>query len=206
MAALVLLLAGPAAAAAAVLGITLESVTALKVLLEDMPDDVATQMCNTFAKDRADETDAPLWEEPGEGVAVAPDDIKAFWDAPDASTSSPGVWRGLYGHTEALLLTPWRMEAGRVHRVARSTGPAYVTGRVRYRGDPVEGAHVRFGCESTMTTTRGRREPGYAIAVAAGHYEVAASAYWPATKRQLTGRRVVLLTPGGPVRPGRHRS
>lgn len=198
---LILLLAGPAAAAAAVLGITPENIAALKLLLEDMPDDVATQMCNTFAKDRADETDEDLWESPGEGVAVSPDDIRAFWDSPDPNSNAE-IWRGLYGRTERLLLTPWRMEPRREHRWERSPGPALVQGEVRYRGSPVEGAHVRLGCETTMTASSSDAPPSYTLALIAGRYEALASAYWPATQQQLAGRVVVDVQPGdqpGPV-------
>jgi hypothetical protein len=198
---ILLLLAGPAAAAAAVLGITVENIAALKLLLEDMPDDVATQMCNTFAKDRADEIDDDLWESPGEGLAVSPDDIRAFWDAPDPNSGAE-VWRGLYGRTERLLLTPWRMEPRREHRWERSDGPALVHGEVRYRGAPVEGAHVRFGCETTMTARSSDGPPGYVLALSAGRYEAVATAYWPSTQQELTGRAVVELQAGdqpGPV-------
>jgi hypothetical protein len=99
LAGILTLLAGPIGAAAALLGITPSNITKLKLLFEDMPDDVATQLCNTFANDRADETNDRLWESPGEGLAVSPDDIKDFWDAPESPSSH--AWHGLlWGHGE----------------------------------------------------------------------------------------------------------
>jgi hypothetical protein len=193
-------LAGPAAAAVALLGLTPENIANLKLLFEDMPDDVATQMCNTFAKDRADETDERLWESPGEGLAVSPDDIRLFWDPP-TSTTRERIWHGLYGHAERLLLTPSRPEPRRVHQWDRSRGPALVTGTVRYRDIEIEGATVRFGCETTMTRKADRRT-GYTLAVSAGRYEAFASAYWPDTNQQLTGRVLVEVEAGdqpGPI-------
>ena len=195
---LLTLIAGPAGAALALLGLTPENLAALKLLLEDMPDDVATQLCNAFAVDRADETDDDLWQNPGEGLAVSPDDIKKFWDAPGPAAGERS-WHGLYGHTERLLLTPWRMEPRRVHRLARSRGPAFVEGRVLYHGQPVLGATVRFGCETTMTWSR---VPSYEFELSAGRYEGEATAYWPASQQKLTGRVLVDIQPGdqpGPI-------
>lgn len=192
---LIALLAGPVAAAAMLLGITPGTITSLKLLVEDMPDDVATQLCNTFSHDRADETDERLWESPGEGLAVSPDDIKNFWDAPDRA-SNRELWHGLYGHSQKMLLTLGRFEPRRIHRLERSKGPAYVRGAVTYRGVPIEGARVRYGCEGAMTTNDANRTPVYQLDLSAGRYEVVATAYWPLTQELLTGRRVVDVVPG----------
>ena len=99
---LLTLIAGPAGGVFALLGLTPKNLAALKLLLEDMPDDVATQLCNTFAADRADETDDDLWQNPGEGIAVSPDDVKKFWDAPGPAAGERS-WHGLYGYAERLL-------------------------------------------------------------------------------------------------------
>lgn len=195
---LIALLSGPVAAAAVFLGVTPETILDLKLLIEDMPDDVATQMCNTFAWDRSDETDEDLWDAPGEGVGVSPDDILHFWDAPEPA-SNREFWHGLYGHSEKLLLTPRRFEPIRIHRWDRSPGPAFVQGRVLYRGEPVEGAEVRFGCEKTMTSVRDLRrfrEPIYQLELSAGHYDAHASVYWTTTQELLAGRLFVEIQPG----------
>ena len=124
---LLTLLAGPTpGTAAALLGLTPGNITALKLLLEDMLDDVATQLCNSFAQDRADETDDRLWETPGDGLAVSPDDIKEFWDPPESPTDH--AWHGLYGISQKMLLTTGRFEPRLLHRLDRSKGPAYVVG------------------------------------------------------------------------------
>ena len=194
------LLAGPIGAAAALLGLTPSNITALKLLFEDMPDDVATQLCNTFAQDRADETDDRLWESPGDGLAVSPDDIKDFWDAPESPTRQ--TWHGLYGVSQKMLLTTGRFEPRLVHRLERSRGPAYVFGTVRYRGEPIAGADVRYGCETVMTRDTGRQHILYQVELSAGRYEVVATAYWPSTQEMLTGRLVVDVVPGdqpGPI-------
>ena len=201
LAGLVTLLSGPVAAAAVFLGVTPSTITALKLLIEDMPDDVATQLCNAFARDRADETDDDLWESPGDGLAVSPDDIKEFWDAPDRA-SNPEWWHGLYGYSEKMLLTDGRLEPKRMHRLDRSKGPAYVQGAVTYRGEPIDGARVRFGCETTMTSRNAHRQTVYQLELSAGRYEAEATAYWPSTQEMLTGRRVVQIEPGdqpGPI-------
>lgn len=192
-------LEGPAELAANLLGIALDNIAALKLLFEDMPDDVATQMCNTFASDRAIETDDDLWRSPGEGVSVSPDDIVRFWDAPNLA-SIDRIWHGLYGHTQRMLLTPKRAEPKRKHRWDRSRGPAFVAGKVHYRGVEIEGARVRFGCETTKTK-RLDHATGYTLAVNAGRYEVVAAAYWPDTQQQLTGRTVVEVVPGDQPNP-----
>jgi hypothetical protein len=195
LAALVTLLAGPAAAAAALLGVNLTTIAKLKLLLEDMPDDVATQMCNAFASDRPDETDDNLWESTGEGLAVSPDDVKKFWDAPDLNDRRE-IWHGLYGYCQKMMLTPGRYGLRRLHRWAHSEGPAFVHGMVTYNGEPVEGARVRFGCETVTTVRHADEQPRYQLDLSAGRYEAVATAYWPSTMEMLTGRRVVAVEPG----------
>jgi hypothetical protein len=199
LAALVTLLAGPAAAAAALLGVTPSTIVALKLAIEDMPDNLATQMCNTFAADRADERNVELWAAPGEGVAVSPDDIKEFWDPPNLASNAER-WHGLYGTTERMLLIHRRHEPRRIHRLERSAGPARVHGRVLYQGQPVAAARVRFGCDTTMTVPD-RTGPAYRLQVPAGRYEAVATAYWPATQELLTGRTLVEVEAGDQAEP-----
>ncbi|MFN0091407.1 MAG: hypothetical protein ACKVWR_14250 [Acidimicrobiales bacterium] len=160
-----------------------------------MPDDVATQMANTFAEDRPDERDEALWAEPGEGVAVSPDDIKSFWDAPDP-TSDIEQWHGLYGAAERMILIPRRQEPRRVHRYERSAGPSLVRGEVRFRGEALAGVRVRLGCQTTMTKPNGDEAPFFELAASAGRYEAQAAIYWPGTQELLRGATLVRLEAG----------
>lgn len=192
---LMALLTGPIGAAATFLGISAENAADLLLLLNDMPDDVATQMCNAFGKDRADETDDDLWEDADEGLAVSPDDIGWFWDAPDRA-SDLELWRGLYGTRERLMLVPRRLEPARVHVYQRSMGPAYLEGVVRYRGRPLAGARVQIACQETMTSSTGRLGPTFALTLPSGRYDAKASLYWPDTTEMLTGSTIVELDPG----------
>ena len=192
---LLTLLSGPIGAAAVLLGITPSNLTALKLLLEDMPEDVATQLCNAFSHDRADETDDDLWKSPGDGLAVSPDDIKDFWDAPESPTGH--AWHGLYGHSKRRCGSPrGASNHKRVHRLDRSNGPAYVFGTETYRGLPVEGAQVRYGCATTKTTKNANRLPVYQLELSAGRYEAVAIAYWPTTDEMLMSRHIVEVASG----------
>lgn len=196
IAGLTALLAGPAAAAGALLGLKDESLAELTLLLNDMPEQVATQMCNTFAYDDAEQTETPRWENPGEGVTVSPDDIAKFWDAPRGA-ARPELWEGLYGHTERLLLVPWQPERRRIHQLGRSRGPASAWGEVRYGGSPVEGALITLGCERTFTGMVDGRRPSWRLDLAAaGRQVLKASAYWPGTAEMLRGEMVVDLLAG----------
>jgi hypothetical protein len=196
IAGLTALLAGPVAAAAALLVLKNETLSEITTLLNDMPEQLATQMCNTFAFDDPAQTETARWENPGEGVTVSPDDIALFWDAPRGA-AGPRLWEGLYGHTEVLRLVPWQPERRRIHVLGRSEGPASLRGRVLYRGQAIAGARLRLGCERTMSGLIGSKEPIYRFDLAAaGRHELQAEAYWPGTTEMLRGRRLVELLPG----------
>jgi hypothetical protein len=188
------LLKGPVGIAAAVLGCTEAQVADLALLFNDMPDDVANQMCNVFAFDKATDIDGDGWKNPGEGLAVSPDDVWQFWDAP--GPSNPEIRHGLWGYSEQLLLVEGRFEPRRKHRLGRSPGVAVVEGRVLYENAPISGAEVRIGCDKDLTRRARRDYPTYYLEVPAGRQEIVAGAYWPATSWWLTARQVVQLNPG----------
>jgi hypothetical protein len=121
----------------------------------DIADDVATQNVNAFAVDRADEVDNHLWEQPGDGDTVGPDDILLNWDAP--SSDDREQIRGLYGFQEPANLQEgmyiWRQET----RYQIADGMAHVRMYVGYI-DPTNGmprfvpALVTIGCDSGGTS------------------------------------------------------
>jgi hypothetical protein len=195
-AALALLLAGPTAAVVLALGCDPSDVADLVLAFNDMPAQVANQMANTFARDAPGDIDGEGWRQPGEGVAVSPDDVLRNWDPPDPAQSNDEVRHGLWGHSERMLLVRGRREPRHRHEYRRSEGVALVRGRVLYQGGPVLGADVRIGCEHDLTRP-GTDEPTYALEVPAGRCEVTAQAYWPDSAWMLTASRVVDLAPGG---------
>jgi hypothetical protein len=160
----------------------------------DMADDVGTQVCNAFALDRADETDDHLWESPGIGEAVSPDDTLLHWDPPRAGTE---VFHGLYGASERALLIPGAYEWARVHRLRNADGMAHVTGEVRRR-DPathvedVVSAIVFVGCESVVCDADGR----YHITTGAGVRSIEATYYDAAQDVHYAGRMDCTLEDG----------
>lgn len=74
-------------------------------LFTDAPDNVANQLCNTFASDWADNgsKDSDAWKSTGPANAVSPDNMM-FWDSP--STGNQGQFRSVYGHAEELFYLP----------------------------------------------------------------------------------------------------
>jgi hypothetical protein len=159
-----------------------------------MPDNLGNQMCNVFAFDKADDIDGDGWKNPGDGLAVSPDDVWLFWDAPGPTDRQ--VRRGLWGYSEQLLLVEGRFEPRRKHRLGRSPGLALARGRVLYRGTAIVGAQVQIGCDKDITRRGPHNVPMYSLDVPAGRYEIVAGAYWPATSWWLSARDVVPVSPG----------
>jgi hypothetical protein len=187
------LFAMPVAALAALLGIRLENAGMVLLWLNDMPDDVANQMVNTFASDRPERKDDRDWENPGEGRSVAPHDILTLWDEPRFSDDHTRMRHGLWGRSEPLILPEPRHERRRVHVWDRASGLSMVSGQVLHRsGDVVVGAQVRIGCETTLSNEEGF----YVIDVPAGRQEIVAGAYWPQTTLWMHGERLADLLPG----------
>jgi hypothetical protein len=189
---LLLLFTMPVAALASFLGIQLENAGKLLLWLNDMPDDVGNQICNTFASDQPDRKDDAFWKETGEGVTVAPHDVIHLWDKP--TVRHPRLRQGLWGESERLILPAPRLEQRRQHVWARSGGLAAVQGTVTHRGTgkEVPGALVRIGCETTVTNEEGF----YRMEVPAGRHEVRAGAYWPASDWWLETKKLFRFVPG----------
>lgn len=142
----------------------------------DAPDDLASQVCNTFAFDWSgeDETgnhakDSDRWEKPGDGRAVSPDNIKNYWDAPTPALDVD-VIRGLYGYSEKLIYRPGRIEYRRVSRWVRVKREATLKGRVLCRSNPVGGAVVKVAGHDRLTNSSGKFE----LTIPAGSYRVEA--------------------------------
>lgn len=183
--------ASPAAAVLVFAGLTSENIKDLALFLNDMPNQMANQLCNTFASDNPDQIDEPYWETTNEGVTVAPHDTAHLWDAPGFSNNE--IRYGLWGsHIEELMLPEPIPLKKRKHVYRRSGGLAAVSGRVLYRDQPVVGAKVWIGCHSTKTNIEGQ----YQLEVPAGRQEITAGAYWPGSQTWLKGERVEELEPG----------
>jgi hypothetical protein len=190
------LLLGPTAVALAALGCTSNQLADLALLLNDMPDDIANQMANVFAYDEERNIDDDHWKNAPDGLAVSPDDIRNFWDKPTGLDSDGRIRFGLWGDSQDLLLVEPRPVLRIKHVYAKNDGLARVHGVVRYRGDPVEGAEVRIGCERAMTGPIGGEQQGYTLEVSSGQQEVKAGAYWPGSSFWLTSSKVMSVTAG----------
>jgi len=143
-------------------------------LFSDAADDLASQVVNTFAFDWSGEDengnhakDSDRWQNPGDGRAVSPDNIKDYWDAPAVDSE---VIRGLYGYSEKLLYRPARLEYRRVSRWVRVEKEATLRGRVLYRGNPVAGAVVKAAGRDRLSNGSGEFE----LTIPAGSYRVEA--------------------------------
>lgn len=109
-------------------------------LLTDAPDDVANQICNTFASDWADTDakDSDNWKNTGEASAVSPDNL-LLWDSPEAGNQ--GAFRSLYGHSEELFYRPGTYVQVPIYRWKKVSTRGNLTGTVVANGD-VAGATV----------------------------------------------------------------
>jgi hypothetical protein len=155
-------------------------------LLYDMPEDIANQMCNSFAFDctrgfPADtrcvdalgneiaSVDSSNWSSaPGPGRAVSPDNIHMFWDAP-APVTAGQVIQGLYGYN-----VPAQLVVGVFRRpycvTVPSTGTATIEGFVYYQGKVLAGAYVSTECQYTISQNPHSTTfiPGYILPVRSG--------------------------------------
>ncbi|KAF0191622.1 MAG: hypothetical protein FD165_1691 [Gammaproteobacteria bacterium] len=114
----------------------------------DITDDVANQVVNTFASDWSDTAakDSDAWKTTGEANAVSPDNI-LFWDSP--------LLQGLYGYAAPLVYRDPRRETVTIWRWRRELLTGALTGRVFYRGTPVQGAYVQLYDGKTAITPPG---------------------------------------------------
>jgi hypothetical protein len=178
-------------------------------LLYDIPDDIANQMCNSFAFDCStgfpdagcvdglgnpiNDVDSDNWSSaPSIGTTVSPDDVHMFWDAPGPSDGA--VIKGLYGYN-----VPAQLCVGVFNRpkcaLVPSTGTAKIWGFVRYKNEVLVGAHVSAACQSTITP--GVKEPYVLNVRSGGQYKVIARYDDPQTGLTLYGEVVT----GGPRDP-----
>jgi hypothetical protein len=143
-------------------------------LFTDAPDDVANQICNTFAfdwtgkdsnGDHAKDSDK-FNEAPGVGRAVSPADI-LMWDEPLIQDNHI---KGLYGYSEPLIFRPAHLEFRRVSRWKKVKRQGTVAGLVRRRGNPQPQANVTAAGKDILTDDRGR----FSLQVPAGTYLVEA--------------------------------
>lgn len=127
--------------------------------LTDAPDDVANQLCNTFAFDYSgrefddeDAKDSEKWKEPGEGRAISPDDMLTFWDAPTASSDSV---HGLYGTSQRMVFRDGLLEEREigVWVIREKIGKLTVT--VTHQNKPIAGTDVKVGGQVVVTNASG---------------------------------------------------
>lgn len=154
-------------AVAALLGIAPATLQELIILISDMPDDVANQLCNAFASDDCgkDAKDSRDWEYPGTGYAVSPDNIVHSWAPP--TTFDRGIIHGLYGWNDRIRLEPpqFRRDApptGSTWQISQGFGTVS-EGRVFFRDEAgnevgVPGSSVRVGCAHFVSGTGGAIE------------------------------------------------
>ncbi len=144
----------------------------------DIADDVATQNVNAFALDRADEVDDQLYESPGDGDSVAPDDILLQWDAPNGADGEG--FRGLYGDQVPALLVQGAYTWAADFKYQLANGMAHTRVRMNFT-DPTTGmprlvrALVTLGCESSYTNAHGI----FSALVGAGMAVIKANAWDP---------------------------
>jgi hypothetical protein len=207
---------GPQAAVIAMAAIEATIVLQLIELLYDMPDDIANQVCTSFAFDchrgfpgdthcvdalgnKISDVDSTNWgSAPGNGLAVSPDNIHMFWDAPGHSIPQERV-NGIYGYN-----TPVKLVVGVVTRprceLVPSTGMAVIHGNVFFEGLVVAGAYVRVNCQHTIS---GGKRLGYSLTVrSGGHYKVIARYEDPISGKVLYGERSTNSPSDPPIAPG----
>lgn len=137
----------------------------------DAPDDIASQICNTFASDWSGENaegdhakDSDNWQETVNGRTVSPADL-LLWDAPKQEGKTI---MGLYGHAEKLVYRPGRLEWRQVSRWKKVNLNGQLTGQVIRKGIPQAGAFVTAGGQEILTNGEGR----FSLTVKAGRYSV----------------------------------
>lgn len=194
---LALLTSWNAGAVAGLLGFTPLFLEELIVLISDMPDDLANQICNAFAFDRCETTakDDDNWKNPGVRYAVSPDNIINSW-APPTLHEDPAVLHGLYGYNQRLIPrmpefvrnppppSTWQISQGFVP-VRR--------GRVLFQGKGVHGASVRVGCVQFMTGPDGFFPQGQQLP--SGRYWAVAKYVHPKTGFLLESKGEAVTVP-----------
>jgi hypothetical protein len=107
------------------------------VALEDVADDVANQVLNTFESDWAetDAKDSEAWRDTSDADAVSPDDM-LHWDGPTKG--------GLWGSSEPLIYRTARYEYLPKHVWKKVEKVGSLHGTVLFEGEPVGGATIEL--------------------------------------------------------------
>lgn len=111
-------------------------------LITDAPDDIANQICNTFASDwtDGDSKDSDDWKNTGAANAISPDNI-LFWDSP--AQVSERSFGSVYGYVTELFYEPGSYELVPVYRWHTPPTRGEITGTV-VANEPVDGASVEL--------------------------------------------------------------
>jgi len=137
----------------------------------DAPDNVANQMCNTFASDWADGSEESNdWKTTGSANAVSPDNL-IFWDSP--GSGNQGDFRSVYGYVEELFYLPGTYAQVPVYRWKLVATKGKLTGTITASGE-VKGANVSLlgsGIQDVVVGADGRFEFDQ---VPAGDYTITA--------------------------------
>jgi len=109
-------------------------------LFTDAPDDVANQVCNTFASDWDDDDskDSDAWKSTDYANAVSVDNM-IWWDSPGPGNQEQ--FRSVYGHVEELFYRPGTYAQVPIYRWKLVPTKGTLTGTVTANGD-VSGANV----------------------------------------------------------------
>jgi hypothetical protein len=141
-------------------------------LLTDAPDDVANQVCNTFASDWSDDDakSSDGWKHTGSANAVSPDNM-TFWDSPAAGNQ--GQFKSVYGSVEEAFYRPGTYTRVPIYRWKHVETRGMLTGTVVANAD-VKGANVSLlgsGMQDVVVNSDGRFRFDN---VAVGNYTVSA--------------------------------
>jgi hypothetical protein len=111
----------------------------------DMASDVANQMCNAFASDWCETAakDSTAWSNPGEGIAVSPDDTMR-WDGPDRD--------GFFGYAVPAVYAAASLESAPAYAWHFAPTTATVHGTVRVDGQPRGASLVQVTDLKTTST------------------------------------------------------
>lgn len=121
-------------------------------VIEDVADNVANQILNTFASDftATEAKDSDAWRNMLDSFAVSPSDI-LFWDRPTGDDVP-----GLYGHSEPLIYQPAHFEKVVVHKWVFVEQKGTVSGITLRQGKPEAGVRVEIGGKFAFTGSDGR--------------------------------------------------
>lgn len=184
---------------AQVLGISVTQLGKMITFLTDMPEDVATQVCNTFAFDKPEEVDDALWEKPKDGFSVSPDDILHEW-SPVQGVGAHGETVGVYGHNEVARILPptfdkqppppstWQISQGGCDAFR---GQVWLRDR-RGNLSPAHAAQVRIGAQYWYTDAQGFFTATDAVQ----------GLYWTTATYTDPGTGLTAQSPGRPVKMG----